>query len=130
MYYTIWELILFFFVYAFLGWALMVAVSAFRTGRFVNPGLLNGPVSLTCGIVVTLMAVLSTSYDATTTLELLHAEGQRLMLVDLLDGGVHELPESCRETLGHGLTLLKELPLRDYPLLLTVGDFVQWERER
>ena len=62
MYYTIWELILFFFVYAFLGWALMVAVSAFRTGRFVNPGLLNGPVSLTCGIVVTLMAVLSTSY--------------------------------------------------------------------
>ena len=26
--------------------------------------------------------------------------------------------------------LLKELPLRDYPLLLTVGDFVQWERER
>ena len=74
--------------------------------------------------------VLSTSYDATTTLELLHAEGQRLMLVDLLDGGVHELPESCRETLGHGLALLKELPLRDYPLLLTVGDFVQWERER
>ena len=62
MYYTLWELILFFFVYAFLGWALMVAVSAFRTGRFVNPGLLNGPYSLTCGTVVTIMAVLATSY--------------------------------------------------------------------
>ena len=31
MYYTLWELILFFFVYAFLGWALMVAVSSFTS---------------------------------------------------------------------------------------------------
>lgn len=62
MYYTIWELVLFFFVYAFGGWALIVALSAFRTGRFVNPGLLNGPVSLSCGASVTVMAVLATNY--------------------------------------------------------------------
>lgn len=62
MYYTLWELILFFFVYAFGGWATMVVISAFRTGRFVNPGLLNGPVSLTSGAVVTALAILVTDY--------------------------------------------------------------------
>lgn len=62
MYYTIWELIFCFFLYSFGAWALMVAVSAFQTGRFLNPGLLNGPVSLSGGAAVTVLAVLITDY--------------------------------------------------------------------
>lgn len=59
---TIWELLLLFFGYAVLGWAGTVAVDAFRTGRFVNAGTLNGPVNLTCGVVLTLTATLSERY--------------------------------------------------------------------
>lgn len=62
MNYTIWELIFFFFFYSFGGWVLSVAVSAFRTGRFVNPGLLNGPVALTSGAMTTAMAILVTDF--------------------------------------------------------------------
>ncbi len=59
---TIWELLLLFFAYAVLGWAGTVAADAFRTGRFVNAGTLNGPVNLTCGAVLTLTATLSERY--------------------------------------------------------------------
>lgn len=62
MSYTLWELILFFFIYSFLGWAASVVMEAFRTGRFVNPGLLNGPVSLTSGAVTTLLVLLSAGF--------------------------------------------------------------------
>lgn len=62
MYYTIWELLFFFFVYSFLGWAARVAAEALRSGHFVNAGLLNGPVSVSSGTVVTLLALLSTQY--------------------------------------------------------------------
>ncbi len=59
---TIWELLLLFFAYAVLGWAGTVVADAFRTGRFVNAGTLNGPVNLTCGAVLTLTATLSERY--------------------------------------------------------------------
>lgn len=62
MSYTIWELLLIFFAYAVLGWAGTVAADAFRTGRFINAGTLNGPVNLTCGAVLTLTATLSDRY--------------------------------------------------------------------
>ncbi len=38
------ELLAMFFVYAFLGWCTEVVYAAFRTGKFVNRGFLNGPV--------------------------------------------------------------------------------------
>ncbi|MCD8383042.1 MAG: putative ABC transporter permease [Clostridiales bacterium] len=64
MNYTVWETLLLFFTYAVLGWAGTVAADAFRTGRFVNTGTLNGPVNLTSGIVLTLAAILSEQYAA------------------------------------------------------------------
>lgn len=41
---TIFDLILLFFIYAFLGWGCEVAFAACKQGRFVNRGFLNGPV--------------------------------------------------------------------------------------
>lgn len=52
---TIWNLIFYFFLYSLGGWMLRVVIAAFKTGRFVNQGLLNGPVSLTSGAAMVIM---------------------------------------------------------------------------
>ena len=44
MKYALSELVLLFFVYGFLGWCTEVAFAAFKSGRFVNRGFLNGPI--------------------------------------------------------------------------------------
>ena len=44
MNYALTELVLLFFVYGFLGWCTEVAFAAFKSGRFVNRGFLNGPI--------------------------------------------------------------------------------------
>ena len=44
MYFTFTELVLLFFIYAFLGWCAEVAFAAFKNGRFVNRGFLNVPI--------------------------------------------------------------------------------------
>ena len=42
--YTLYELLLIFFTYAFLGWCSEVAFATLKTGGFVNRGFLNGPI--------------------------------------------------------------------------------------
>ena len=41
---TIYSLLLFFFIYGFLGWISEVVFAAFKSGRFVNRGFLLGPI--------------------------------------------------------------------------------------
>lgn len=41
---TIYSIIFYFFIYAFLGWCTEVSFFAVKTGKFVNRGFLNGPV--------------------------------------------------------------------------------------
>ena len=43
-------------------------------------------------------------------------------LIDLVDGTVYEIPENQIERHGKFLKLFN-IPIRDYPLLLTFGDF-------
>jgi hypothetical protein len=42
---------------------------------------------------------------------------------DLLDGSIYTLPDSICERLGGNRMTLHNLPIRDYPMLLTFGDF-------
>lgn len=51
---TLYELIWYFFAYAFLGWCGEVCYAALRTGHFVNRGFLNGPLCpiYGCGVVL------------------------------------------------------------------------------
>lgn len=42
--FTLYELLLIFFTYAFLGWCSEVAFATLKTGGFVNRGFLNGPI--------------------------------------------------------------------------------------
>jgi uncharacterized membrane protein len=43
MKYTLYDYTIFFFLYSFLGWVLEEVIAAFKYGRFINRGFLNGP---------------------------------------------------------------------------------------
>lgn len=44
-------------------------------------------------------------------------------LVDPMDGGIYQLPDKILKEGKNGLYTFENLPLRDYPLILTFGDF-------
>ncbi len=66
--------------------------------------------------------LLTTEYEATISFEVA-ALPEKMRLIDLYDGGIYQIPQKLIEADGHGHYLLRNLPLRDYPLLLTCGDF-------
>lgn len=56
---TVYEIISYFFIYAFLGWCCEVIFAAVKEGRFVNRGFLNGPVCPIYGFgVITVLMIL------------------------------------------------------------------------
>ncbi|MDO4261807.1 MAG: putative ABC transporter permease [Eubacteriales bacterium] len=57
MNYTIHEIIWLFFVYSFLGWALETAAAAVKQRRFVNRGVVNGPLCTIYGVPAVLLTV-------------------------------------------------------------------------
>ncbi len=52
------QLAMLFFIYAFLGWVLEVVYAAFKEGRFVNRGFLNGPICPIYGIGAVFVAMM------------------------------------------------------------------------
>lgn len=65
--------------------------------------------------------LLTTSYESTVSLKLALVSGE-CRLIDLLNGSVYKLPDDMIEKAGDA-SMFHHLPLRDYPLLLTFGDF-------
>lgn len=57
MQYTLLELIFFFFLYSFLGWCLEVAILSIRRRRFLNIGILSGPICPSYGVAIDLILV-------------------------------------------------------------------------
>ena len=68
--------------------------------------------------------ILTTTYEATITVECCSLPGEA-KLIDLLEGTIYSIPESMVENDGKGYRRFLHLPLRDYPLLLTFGDFAE-----
>jgi len=66
--------------------------------------------------------VLTQTYEGTVTLRLPNRYARDMKLIDLLTGDIFELPESMVDR-DAALTTLRNIPIRDYPLLLTFGDF-------
>lgn len=48
--YSLWDIVLMFFIYGFMGWCLEVAFFGVTTGKFVNRGFLNGPICPIYGV--------------------------------------------------------------------------------
>ena len=68
--------------------------------------------------------LLTTTYEATMTMEACCVKGEA-RLIDLLDGSIYAFPEDMIEDDGKGYRKFKQIPLRDYPLLLTFGPFAE-----
>lgn len=66
--------------------------------------------------------LLTTSYESTVSLEAAAITGEA-RLVDLVDGKVYAIPSDMVVDNGKGHRIFNNLPLRDYPLVLTFGDF-------
>lgn len=55
--FSVYELLWLFFIYSFLGWLFETTYAAFRQKRFVNRGLVSGPLCIAYGIGAVLMTV-------------------------------------------------------------------------
>ena len=64
------------------------------------------------------------TFEGTVSFEL-PGENRAIHLVDLMHGGIYELPESMIVRREDGVVGLVNLPLTDSPLLLTFGDFIR-----
>lgn len=60
---SLYNIIFYFAIYAFLGWCVEVAYAALNTGRFVNRGFLNGPVCPIYGFGVVFIIALLTPIE-------------------------------------------------------------------
>lgn len=68
--------------------------------------------------------LLTTDFESTVSFRVANIPGQ-IRLVDLLHGDIYELPEDMIESAGHNTVLIKNIPVTDYPMLLTFGDFAE-----
>lgn len=71
--------------------------------------------------------LLTTDFESTVSFRVTHMTGE-LRVIDLLHGDVYAVPESMIEQEDGELTL-RGLPVTDYPLLLTIGNFAECERD-
>lgn len=78
----IYYMILYFFVYGFLGWCAEVGFAAVKEHKFVNRGFLNGPICPIYGVGVTIVIAFLTPYK--NNLILLYISS--VILVTLLEG--------------------------------------------
>lgn len=61
---SIYFILLYFFVYGFLGWCTEVGFAAFKTHHFINRGFLNGPICPIYGVGVTAVITVLTPYKS------------------------------------------------------------------
>jgi hypothetical protein len=48
-----------------------------------------------------------------------------MALVDVMDGNIYKLPEELIQDCGDGVRKITELPVKDTPLMLVFGKFIQ-----
>ena len=61
-------------------------------------------------------------FDGTVTFEISGVSGP-VRLVDPMDGSIYELGHDIIKDAGNGLYLFENIPCKDYPLILTFGEF-------
>lgn len=70
--------------------------------------------------------IMTTDFESTITVEFAGV-GSDFKLVDLIDGSVYKIPEKMIKDLGYGSYRILNLPVKDYPMMLTFGDFIEME---
>jgi len=67
--------------------------------------------------------LLTTEFESTITFNIVGIPG-KVQLVDLLTGTIYDIPESIMKETSSNCYIFENLPVTDYPLLLTFGDFI------
>ena len=68
--------------------------------------------------------LMTTEYEGTVTLNISHLP-DKIRLIDLMTGDVYKIPESMIEKCGVQSYNLINIPVFDYPLAVTFGDFIE-----
>lgn len=63
-------------------------------------------------------------YESTTTFEIAGCDGE-VHLIDPMDGTIYAMDETIRKYKGYGLCVFENIPVKDYPLILTIGQFTE-----
>ena len=66
--------------------------------------------------------LMTTTYDHFFTLQVAGIPGE-IRLIDPADGTIYQIPENQIEDRGNNQKMLLHIPIRDYPLILTFGEF-------
>ncbi len=66
--------------------------------------------------------IMTTSIHTFMTCEIFTA-GKDLRLIDIMSGEIYKIPDEDIEDKGNGMIMIKEIPVKDTPLILTIGDF-------
>lgn len=73
--------------------------------------------------------ILTTSYESVATFFVVYPI-DKVHLVDPVDGAVYKIPESMIEDRGNGVYKIHLIPVKDSPLILTLGDFCEVIHEK
>ena len=92
----------------------------FSSAAFIRP---NGSAAFAYWHASDLM---TTAFEASLSLQIAW-DVSAMRLVDPMDGAVYTIADELIERQGTGCVLVNELPVKDYPLFLTFGDFVSFK---
>lgn len=67
--------------------------------------------------------ILTSSVDSAANMTFF-TEYDTFKLIDVMDGSIYEIPEDMIENRGNGVYCIKDIPVKDTPLLLITGNFI------
>ncbi len=72
--------------------------------------------------------LLTSEFEGTVSFQVAGVAGKEVHLVDLMTGKVYDFPKELMETVNSGVTWFHNIPVKDYPLMITFGDFCEVEK--
>ena len=67
----------------------------------------------------------TTDFSSFTQIYILCNDVSKIKIIDLMDGSIYAIPKENTEVLNNNYYKLKNIPIKDYPMLLDLGGFVK-----
>lgn len=72
--------------------------------------------------------IMTTSFESEIVLEV-YSEYSNFKIADIMDGTVYDIPKAMIEDKGNGVYRFNSLPVKDTPLILTMGEFLNYDEQ-
>lgn len=66
--------------------------------------------------------IMTSSYEGTVSMQIF-SKYDKVRLIDIMDGSVYEIPDTIMQRDDFGMYIIKNLPIKDTPMVLTFGNF-------